>query len=87
MAQALANAGWDVLAWNFRGCSGEPNRLMRAYHSGATDDLGAVVEHGVRSGAYSAAGVLGFSLGGNLTLKYLGELAGGPGRVVTFGQR
>ncbi|MGI8955583.1 MAG: YheT family hydrolase [Chthoniobacterales bacterium] len=71
MSTALADAGWDVLAWNFRGCGDEPNRLVRLYHSGATEDLSAVVEHAARS--YSRIALVGFSLGGNLTLKYMGE--------------
>lgn len=70
MARALA--GWDVLAWSFRGCSGTPNRLLRSYHSGATDDLDAVVQHALAQG-YRSMVLVGFSLGGNLTLKYLGE--------------
>src|SRR5262245_48232111 len=45
MATALIAAGWDVLAWNCRGCGGEINRLLRSYHSGATEDLDAVVKH------------------------------------------
>lgn len=72
MARALSGAGWDVLAWNFRGCSGLPNRLRRSYHSGATDDLGVVVNHALEQG-YSQIALIGFSLGGNITLKYLGE--------------
>ncbi|HEY3664021.1 MAG TPA: alpha/beta fold hydrolase [Chthoniobacterales bacterium] len=71
MSAALADAGWDVLAWNFRGCGEEPNRLVRLYHSGATEDLRAVVDHAARS--YSGIALVGFSLGGNLTLKYMGE--------------
>lgn len=74
MAHALRAAGWDVVAWNFRGCSGEINRLLRSYHSGATEDLAAVVEHVFRDGRYGRAALVGFSLGGNLTLKYLGDL-------------
>ena len=70
MALALVRRGWDVVAWNLRGCSGRPNRLLRAYHSGATEDLDAVVQH-VR--AYETIGLVGFSLGGNLTLKYVGD--------------
>lgn len=71
MARALNQHGWDVLAWNLRGCSGEANRNLRLYHSGATDDLDAVAQHARRS--YDEVALVGFSLGGNLTLKYLGE--------------
>ena len=73
MARAAARRGWSVLAWNFRGCSGELNRLPRFYHSGASEDLAAVVDHAGRSGRFRALAVAGFSLGGNMTLKYLGE--------------
>ena len=71
MAQALNRHGWDALAWNLRGCSGEPNHNLRLYHSGATDDLDAVVQHAL--GRYDTVALVGFSLGGNMTLKYLGE--------------
>ena len=73
MVRALQGAGWSVLAWNLRGCSGEPNRLARAYHSGATEDLDAVVRHALGRG-WRRVGVVGFSLGGNLSLRWLGEL-------------
>jgi uncharacterized protein len=72
LATALAAQGWDTLAWNFRGCSGEPNRLLRAYHSGETGDLGAVIAHAAAAG-YERVALIGFSLGGNMVLKYLGE--------------
>lgn len=71
MARAFFRAGYDVLAWNYRGCSGEVNRQLRFYHSGATDDLHSVVSHAARK--YPDIRLVGFSLGGNLTLKYLGE--------------
>ena len=71
MAETLHAARWDVLAWNFRGCSGEPNRLVRAYHSGDTADLAAVIAHAAAD--YARIALVGFSLGGNVTLKYLGE--------------
>ncbi|MGH8047454.1 MAG: YheT family hydrolase [Chthoniobacterales bacterium] len=74
MAAALVRADWDVVAWNCRGCSGEPNRLLRSYHSGATEDLAAVVEHVLREGRYRRAALVGFSLGGNIALKYAGDL-------------
>ncbi len=78
MARALNRRGWDVVAWNFRGCSGEPNRAFRLYHSGATEDLDAVTAHLNRR--YDRVALVGFSLGGNLTLKYLGELGAEAGR-------
>jgi predicted alpha/beta-fold hydrolase len=71
MAASLNASGWDALAWNFRGCSGEANRLPRFYHSGETGDLGAVIVRAAES--YSRIALVGFSLGGNMTLKYLGE--------------
>jgi hypothetical protein len=71
MARAVSLCGYDALAWNFRGCSGEPNRLPRAYHSGATEDLHTVLDH--VAAKYDEIYLIGFSLGGNLTLKYLGE--------------
>ena len=72
MARALARRGWDVCAWNLRGCSGEPNRRPATYHSGKTEDLACVLDH-VHTHGYDEVVLVGFSLGGNLTLKYLGE--------------
>jgi hypothetical protein len=72
MVRALNRAGWDAVAYNFRGCGGEPNRTARAYHSGATDDLAEVVAH-VEAARYDKMALVGFSLGGNLVLRYLGE--------------
>ena len=74
MSRALIAQGWDVLAWNYRGCSGEPNRRLRSYHSGATDDLETVVHHAAQRD-YQAIALIGFSLGGNMTLLYLGRYA------------
>ena len=72
MAKALFNEGYDVLTWNYRGCSGEINKAVRFYHSGATDDLATVVDY-ANSKSYEDINLVGFSLGGNMTLKYLGE--------------
>ena len=71
LSAALNEAGWDTLAWNFRGCSGEQNRCLRFYHSGETGDLSAVINHAAVN--YSSLALVGFSLGGNMILKYLGE--------------
>ena len=73
MARALNQNGWDVLAWNFRSCSGEINRQLCFYHSGSTDDLERVIQHATGKNIYSRIALIGFSLGGNVTLVYLGE--------------
>ena len=72
MAKYFFLREWDALAWNCRSCSGEINRLPRFYHHGATEDLEAVINHAFAKG-YSAITLVGFSMGGSLTLKYLGE--------------
>jgi len=73
MARALNQNGWDVLAWNFRSCSGEINRQLCFYHSGSTDDLERVIQHATDKNIYSRIALIGFSLGGNVTLVYLGK--------------
>ncbi|TAF63910.1 MAG: alpha/beta fold hydrolase [Cytophagales bacterium] len=76
LTRYFRNRQWDVLAWNHRGCSGEINHLPRFYHSGATEDLRAVVQHVLQTKPhYDQIVLAGFSLGGNMTLKYLGEEA------------
>lgn len=72
-AKYFNKAGYDCCAVNFRGCSGEPNRLYRSYHSGATEDLDAVVKHLLNIKDYKELYIKGFSLGGNMALKYAGE--------------
>lgn len=76
MSRIFQQNQFDVLAWNFRGCSGEMNLTSRYYHSGATDDLDLVVKAALER--YEDITLLGFSLGGNLTLKYLGEQERSP---------
>jgi len=68
---AIAARGWHGVLMHFRGCSGEPNRLPRSYHSGDTGDLAFVAAHLRRRAARMSA--VGYSLGGNVLLKYLGE--------------
>jgi len=72
MARAFVHRGWAVCAWNLRGCGRSMNRRPITYHSGKTEDLACVVEH-VRSRGHGELALVGFSLGGNLTLKFLGE--------------
>lgn len=72
----LAEEGWASVAVNWRGCSGEPNRLPRAYHSGASEDVAAVVAHLLACRPLAPLFAVGYSLGGNVLLKYLGESGG-----------
>ncbi|SFM83091.1 hypothetical protein SAMN05216217_11732 [Halopseudomonas yangmingensis] len=71
--QAAAALGWDTLAVNWRGCSGEPNQRARSYHSGASEDLAELLAHLRSRWPQRRMAAIGFSLGGNLLLKYLGE--------------
>lgn len=67
--RAANAAGVSTVAWNMRGCSGEPNRALHFYHSGRTEDLSAVINLAIKKG-YREIYLAGFSLGGNLTLLY-----------------
>jgi uncharacterized protein len=69
----LARRGIRSVGLNFRSCSGEPNRLARAYHSGDTGDIRYVLDLLRERQPGIAIGAIGFSLGGNALLKLLGE--------------
>ncbi|HUK04883.1 MAG TPA: alpha/beta fold hydrolase [Burkholderiales bacterium] len=72
-ARAMA-AGWRCVVPHFRGCSGELNRLPRAYHSGDSAEIGWILERlEARHAGGGAVHAAGISLGGNALLKYLGE--------------
>lgn len=71
MAKIFLQNQYDVLTWNYRGCGEELNQQPIFYHSGATHDLDEVVKRAVTE--YEYIYLVGFSLGGNLTLKYMGE--------------
>lgn len=66
---------YDVIAINLRGCSGEPNKKLSSYHSGRTEDLWDIIQHINRQYLYEELSIVGYSLGGNLTLKFMGEYA------------
>lgn len=69
----VASRGMRPVALNFRSCSGEPNRTARSYHSGETGDLRLVVELLRRENPGIPIAAIGYSLGGNALLCYLGE--------------
>lgn len=72
----IERRGWRGLFVHFRGCSGAPNRLPRFYHSGDTGDLAFVVEEMRRRKPEARIAAVGYSLGGNALLKWLGETRG-----------
>ncbi len=73
LQQALLQQGFASVAMNFRGCSGEPNRLARSYHSGETQDIDFLYQILRQRYPDRALSAVGFSLGGNVLLKWLGE--------------
>ena len=69
-AKLLSDAGFDVLAWNCRSCSGELNLLPKLYHHGDINDIGEVIEHALSTHPYVSIDLIGFSMGGNISIKY-----------------
>ena len=82
LMSAVGHHGWRGVVVHFRGCSGEPNRLARAYHSGDSAEIDWILRRlrDVHDGALFAAGI---SLGGNALLKWLGEQGCAAAGVVT----
>ena len=72
MARMFSEQKWDVLAWNCRSCSGEMNKKLRMYHHGEIGDLTEVIEHAMKTKDYEKIVMIGFSMGGNISMKYLG---------------
>lgn len=73
MLSVLHQSGWRAVLMHFRGCSGESNRLPRAYHSGDTDDAIHLLDYLQQKFPHLPKVGLGFSLGANMLLKLLGE--------------
>lgn len=71
----------DALCVNFRSCSGEENIKFRAYHSGDTIDFKEIIQYVLDKKKYDAIYLKGFSLGGNVILKYLGESTTIPSQI------
>ena len=70
---ALAERGYRSVVMHHRGCSGEPNRLDRSYHGGETADLNTVINTMHDREPQTSMGIIGYSLGGNMLLKWLSE--------------
>ncbi|UCE88860.1 MAG: hydrolase [Pseudomonadota bacterium] len=77
--RALHAGGFVAVLMHHRGCSGEPNRLARGYHSGETGDLAYVVQVLRRRYPGRQLFVIGYSIGGNMLLKWLGETGNDSG--------
>ena len=73
LLRALCRRGWRGAVMHFRGCSGESNRLPRTYHSGETGDIGYVVHRLRERHPSTPVAAVGFSLGGNVLLKWLAK--------------
>lgn len=73
MVKKFTDNGFDGLGWNCRSCGGEINRLPRFYHHGDAEDLRHVVEFAIDAYHYDEIVLVGYSMGGSLTLRLLGE--------------
>lgn len=80
---AAKQMGWRGVAVNFRGCSGEPNRLPRAYFAGDSAEIGGVLARLRQRLPHTPLYAVGISLGGNALLKWLGETGGAAGQYVS----
>ncbi|MEO7192972.1 MAG: alpha/beta fold hydrolase [Vicinamibacterales bacterium] len=78
LAEKAWRRGWNVVRLNQRNCGGTEHLTPGLYHSGLTDDPRAVIRSLVQSKGLRSFGIVGYSLGGNLTVKLAGELASSP---------
>jgi uncharacterized protein len=83
MAKTFAQNSWDILAWNCRSCSGEMNRTVKLYFHGETNDISTVIHHALAKGNYETIVLAGFSMGGAITMNYLGRRSDIPSQVKT----
>ncbi|MFO7541488.1 MAG: hydrolase [Thiobacillus sp.] len=70
---AARSRGWHGVVAHFRGCSGEANRLPRAYFAGDSEDIERILRHVKARHPAAPVYAVGVSLGGNALLKWLGE--------------
>jgi hypothetical protein len=87
-AKLFHESGWNVFAWNCRSCSGEMNRQFRLYHHGDIEDLSLVIDFVARQERFKHIVILGFSMGGSMTLRYAGikgvDIPGKVKRAIAF---
>ena len=69
----IKKCGGRACAVNMRMCSDEPNRVLATYHSGKTEDLDCVIRYLKKKVKHKKLFLVGFSIGGNMVLKWLGE--------------
>ena len=81
LMHAVQQRGWHGVVVHFRGCSGEPNRLPRAYHSGDSQEIDWILRR-LHTQGFPALFVAGVSLGGNALLKWLAEQGHAASRVI-----
>jgi len=82
MLDGLVDDGWQVVVMHFRTCSGRLNRLPRSYHAGETSDLTYLLQVLKNRFPNRSMSAVGFSLGGNVLLRYLVENPISPLRCV-----
>ena len=71
--KAFNSINYDALAWNHRGLGGENNRLERITTHGSSGDLEAVIHYILTQNQYTEIILVGYSKGGNISMKYAGE--------------
>lgn len=83
LARVFFKRGWDVLSWNCRSCSGEMNAAPKLYHHGDILDIGEVLKHVKRKNHYNRIGFAGYSMGGVINTKFIGQ-SGDLSQLVEF---
>jgi predicted alpha/beta-fold hydrolase len=73
MSIQMDHSRYDLLAWNCRSCSGRMNRLKKLYYHGEIEDISEVIEHVLQLNRYDGIYLAGFSMGGNISIKFLSE--------------
>lgn len=85
MATAFHQKGFNCCLVSFRGCTGEDNKRPGAYHFGFTDDVNQITAYIQKTFPTKNIYLSGFSLGGNVALKFLGELGESASERNIFG--